>query len=141
MTPLSDIQWVKHIIKHHQVTNTFLAVIRLFHALLGFSNFSKHTQIFLCLLYPFITCPLLPHTLDPLRVLFLSLPCPCVYALPARTSRCLRGVTCWRSRRRLSEGSPWTVTGPLLDFYCLLICTYDYISHPSIGHCDHYAAS
>ena len=37
------------------------------------------------------SCLLLPHTLDPLRVLFLSLPGPRVYPLPARTSRRPRG--------------------------------------------------
>jgi hypothetical protein len=87
------------------------------------------------------SCPLLPHTLDPLRVLLVSLPGTHVYPLPARTSRRPRGVAGWRSQRRLSRGSQWTVTGPLLDFHCPLICPYDWISHPSLGHCDHYAAN
>jgi hypothetical protein len=57
-----------------------------------------------------------------LRVLYL--PGPRVYHL--------RRVAGCRSRRRLSGGSQWTVTGPLLDFSWLLTRPSDYIS---LDHC------
>ena len=37
-------------------------------------------------------------------------------------------------------GSTWTVTGPLLDFFCALIRPYDCISTTSLDHCLEYTA-
>jgi hypothetical protein len=73
----------------------------------------------------------------------VSCSCPCPAPTSTRSRRCLRARHAARggSQQRLSRGSQWTVTGPLLDFHCPLICPYDWISHPSLGHCDHYAAN
>ena len=73
----------------------------------------------------------------------ISCPCPAPKStkLPAHTSRRQRESAGWRSRWRLSGGSLWTVTGPLLDFYFALIRPYDYISHHYLDHCLHYAAN
>jgi hypothetical protein len=153
------------------ITPSYLGLARVIYVfILGLCLRSPFFHIHLHILIPLSTCTNLSHDL-PIFLSYLSIrggdivaanthtgsfcmssPCPVLalvrpprlpiagaHVMPPEGGRWL-AVTV-TSKSRLCGGSSWTVTGQLLDFFCALIRPYECISHPSIGLCDHYAAS